>query len=74
MATGIITYKLPIIGISEPRRGDVFISDNQLIQANTGGNIMRLQKIKNDRLAYIAEISATSGYKNVKIIEFEIIR
>jgi hypothetical protein len=35
---------------------------------------MRLQKIKNDRLAYIAEISATSGYKNVKIIEFEIIR
>lgn len=74
IATGHITYELQIAGTSELRRGEFFVSDDQLIQANSEGNLMRLQKINENSLVSIGEITPPSNNKNIKNTSIHIIR
>ena len=44
--TGDIIYEAAIIGSSEMRKGDFYISKEELIQANNFGDVLTIQKIR----------------------------
>ncbi len=72
--SGDILYEQLIIGTSELRRGEFYVSNNQLLQANIEGAILRLQKITNNRLESISEIKAPSSNSKIKNTSIQIIK
>ena len=72
--SGDIIYEQPIIGTSELRKGEYYISNNQLLQANIEGALLRLQKIKNNSLESISEIKPPGSNSKIKNTSIQIIR
>ncbi len=74
LATGDVVYEQPIIGSSELRRGEYYISNNRLVQANIEGALLRLQKITNNSLESISEIKPPGSNSKFKNTSLQIIR
>lgn len=72
--SGDIIYEQEIIGTSDLRKGDFYISGEKLIQANTDGNMLKLQKIRDYSLIPIGEIFPPKGNDAIKNASIQIIK
>ncbi len=72
--SGDMIYEQVIERTSDLRQGDFYISKDKLIQANTEGNLLRLQKIKNNTLVTVGEILPRSSNEAVKNTSVQIIK
>ncbi|MFM9946205.1 MAG: hypothetical protein ACKVQB_13325 [Bacteroidia bacterium] len=71
--SGDIIYEQLIEGTSDLRRGDFYISNEQLLQVNTEGNMLLLQKIRNNTLIPIGQIFPQSSDESIKKTSLQII-
>jgi hypothetical protein len=74
--TGDITYEQPIPGTSEMRKGEFYVSKESLIQANNFGDVLAIQKIRdNDNaLIEIGNITPNSMDEAIKKTSIQIIK
>ncbi len=74
LESGEIIFEQPVSGSSELRRGEYFMSNETLIQANIEGSILKIQKIRDHTLIPIAEIHPHSHDEAVKSTSLQIIK
>lgn len=74
IASGDIIYEQPIEKTSALRKGDFYMAHDKLIQVNTDGNIVHLQKIRDNVLIPIGEIMPPSMDEAVKKTSVQIIK